>query len=135
MKIKVPADFDPATFPDHVLAWQIIDGDKTVREVVSTAPDALARWAAALGYFTPKSVRSEQLWIALLQRDAAVFAATESLAESDPVIRIAVRHASTIRRQSQMVAQLATALRAQGFDQVTDAWLDELWREAVQVET
>jgi hypothetical protein len=126
--------FDPASAPDHVLFWRIVERRFDRIEVQSSDPEALQRWAASRGYYTPESVRSEQLWIALYQTDLAVFAAVEQMVESSTPIRLATR-AAIVRRVSQTVAGLRDALQASGFDYVDDAWLDRLWQAAIQIET
>jgi hypothetical protein len=110
------------------------DGDQVTVDAWSEDQVGLERWAAAQGYHTPASVRSEQLWIALYQTDPAVFAAVEQMVEVSTPVRLATR-AATVRRVSQTVAGLRDALQASGFSYVDDAWLDQLWRAAGQVET
>lgn len=122
----LPANTDYSLVEDH--------GSEMTVNATAAEPAALERWAAAQGYYTPEVVRSEQLWIALYQIDPAVFAAVEALVEASTPIRLATR-AATVRRVSQTVAGLRDALQASGFTYVDDAWLDQLWRAAVQVET
>jgi len=90
---------------------------------------AAEKHAAALGTHVPQSVRSEQFWLALLAIDEGLFDQAEALIESNKAYRVAARQAPTVSRDSQTMRAVQQALG------VSDAFVDQLFMAAVQVET
>lgn len=103
--------------------------------VTVTLPDTpeVEQWAVEQGYHTPTRVTSGRFQLALKARDAQVYAAVRQMIGADENLALAAGEPH-FNRNANTIAGLQQQLQAAGFDQVTDEWIDALFREAFLLE-
>ena len=100
--------------------------------VTVTLPDTpeVEQWAVEQGYHTPAQVTAGKFWVELYETDPALTEIVEALIDSDPKLRRAAKHEPTISRHGTSVLSVQAWCLANGYDHVTDEWLDALVRRA-----
>lgn len=137
MKIEVLAvgegtidDSRRPELPDGIGYRLVSDhGDSMTVEV----SDEAEAWAVEQGYHTPTRVTSGRFQLALKAKDPQVYAAVRQMIDSDEDLALAAGE-PYFNRNAATIAGLQQHLQASGFDQVTDEWVDELFREAYLLE-
>lgn len=129
--IEIPKVAIPDDLPIRS-AIAIADGYRLTYQAEHAA--TIERWAIEHAGHVPAQVSAGKFWVALYRKDATLCAAIEQLVQADPEMRLAAMHEPAISRQGQRVLQVQAWCQGNGFAHVTDAWLDELFREAALVE-
>lgn len=120
--------------PEGVTGFRLIEDHGDTMTVDIQTDLTTAELVAAIPSYVPEQTSAGKFWVALQRKDAEIRAAVEQLVQSDDEMRLAAQHEPTISRHGQRVLQVQAWCQASGFPHVTDAWLDELFREAVQVQ-
>ena len=134
MRITVPTtQFEGQYRPD--VPEDIIARDReysadlnTVTVTIADTPEA-EQWAVGQGYHTPRRVTSGRFQIALKAKDPDVYAAVRQMIDADENLRLAAGE-PYFNRGSTTIAALQAQLQSMGFSQVTDEWVDDLFRDA-----
>ena len=87
------------------------------------------QWAVEQGYHVPRRVTSGRFQIALKAKDSDVYAAVRQMIDSDEDLALAAGE-PYFNRASTTIAALQAQLQSMGFSQVTDEWVDEVFRDA-----
>ena len=87
------------------------------------------QWAVEQGYHTPRRVTSGRFQLALKAKDADVYAAVRQMIDGDEDLALAAGE-PYFNRGSSTIAALQAQLQSMGFSQVTDEWVDDVFRDA-----
>ncbi len=138
MRIVVPTKLIEGThWPElpEGIGWSDAEYSSDYTTAAVTLPDTpeVEQWAVDQGYHTPARVTSGRFQIALKAKDSDVYAAVRQMIDADEDLALAAGE-PYFNRGSSTIADLQAQLQSTGFSQVTDDWVDDLFRDAFLLE-
>ena len=128
VSVITESDSRRPNLPEGIGFRLITDHGNAMTIQTSDTPE-VEQWAVEQGYIVPARVTSGRFQLALKAKDSAVYAAVRQMIDADEDLRLAAGE-PYFNRGSTTISGLQAQLQSMGFSQVTDEWVDDVFRDA-----